>query len=155
MRELHRLLLSTEVRDLSEEVMRLFQDLERSFGRQRQTPPGECTPPVDVLETETSANIVVDLPGVPAGAIRILAKSGVVVIAGEKLAPAGGERAEASFHLVERSFGRFARVVRLAGAFDTSRAHASLKAGELRVIVPRITERRGQEIFIRVEPQPA
>jgi HSP20 family molecular chaperone IbpA len=40
--------------------------------------------------------------------------------------------------------------VRLAGAFDVGRADATLKDGELRVQLPRIVERRGGEIRIRV-----
>ncbi len=46
-----------------------------------------------------------------------------------------GERAEASFHLVERDFGRFARAVRLTGAFHTARAIGH--AGQRRTARPR------------------
>ena len=108
---------------------------------------GECVPPVDVLETETSVEISVDLPGVPAESIKILFARGTVLIAGQKLAMACEHR-EAAFHLAERSFGRFARAVRLAGAFDAGRASATLVAGELRIVLPRIEERRGREIRI-------
>jgi HSP20 family molecular chaperone IbpA len=58
--------------------------------------------------------------------------------------------ADAAFHLAERGFGRFARAVRLAGAFDAGRARATLNAGELRVVLPRIDERRGSEIRIPI-----
>jgi len=45
---------------------------------------------------------------------------------------------------VEREFGRFARAVRLTGAFDVGQARASLSAGELTIVLPRLAERRGQ-----------
>jgi HSP20 family molecular chaperone IbpA len=40
--------------------------------------------------------------------------------------------------------------VRLTGAFDAARAVATLRAGELRVTLPRIEERRGREHRIPV-----
>ena len=94
---------------------------------------GECLPLLDVFETERTIEIVLDVPGVTADSMRILIKSGVVLVAGEK------ERAEpargpASFHLVERDFGRFARAVRVHAAIDASQARARLKDGELRIM---------------------
>jgi HSP20 family molecular chaperone IbpA len=55
-----------------------------------------------------------------------------------------------AFHLAERTFGRFARAITLSGAFDAGRATASLAGGELRVVLPRIEERRGRDIAIEV-----
>ena len=52
--------------------------------------------------------------------------------------------ASLTYHLVERDFGRFARVVRVDGAFDIDRASATLRAGELTVVLPKRIERRGQ-----------
>jgi HSP20 family protein len=110
--------------------------------------PGECAPPVDVLERSEHVEITMDLPGVPPNAVRVAFSSGTLVIAGRK-APRVCERSVA-FHLAERTFGRFARAVSLSGAFDVSRARASLANGELRVVVPRIAERRGRDIPIEV-----
>ena len=70
-------------------------------------------------------------------------------MAGRKL-PAPAPTREAAFHLAERSFGRFVRAIRLTGAFDAGKATATLTAGELRVMLPRIDERRGRDIRIPV-----
>jgi HSP20 family protein len=109
---------------------------------------GECSPPMDVLETAAGIEIVVDVPGVAAETLRILFSQGTIVVAGRKLP--GGCAHQAAFHLAERSFGRFARAVRLAGAFDAGHASATLEAGELRIVLPRIEERRGRDIHIRI-----
>ena len=66
---------------------------------------GECSPAIDVYETDDSLEIAVDLPGVDAAAIRVLSKGDGILIAGEKAARRG--RGESSFHLVERGYGRF------------------------------------------------
>jgi len=149
MHDFHRLLLSSEVRDLTDEVARLFDDLDRHSNSARRVPIGHCTPALDVLETATDLEVVMDLPGTPPDGIRVLLKSGVLLVVGEKPSPYHGEQ-ESSFHLVERGFGRFARAVRLQGSFDGGRARALVVNGELRVTVPRIIERRGQEILVPV-----
>jgi HSP20 family protein len=94
---------------------------------------------------------VLDLPGVAADALRILFKAGVLLIVGEKERPDLTRRGPASFHLVERDFGRFARAVRVNAAIDGSQAKARLANGELRVVLPRIAERRGTGLLIAVE----
>jgi len=109
----------------------------------------ECSPSMDVFETATTVEVIADLAGVPADRIRVVFSEGVLVIAGQKL-PCACEHGDAAFHLAERSFGRFARVVRVSGAIDAGRARATLDAGELHVVMPRIEERRGAEIRIPI-----
>jgi hypothetical protein len=41
--------------------------------------------------------------------------------------------------------------VRLGGAFDATRARATLRAGELRIVLPLVPERRGRVLMIPVE----
>jgi HSP20 family protein len=138
-----------ERRDLGEEARRLFDLLERE---QAAGTAGKCVPPLDVLETASTVEIVLDLPGVAAEDIQVVFGKGVIVIGGRKLPP-GCEHGDAAFHLAERAFGGFARAVRLNGAFDAGRATATLSAGELRIVLPRIEERRGRELRITVTAQ--
>ena len=106
-----------------------------------------------VLEqaNELPAEVTVDVSGVPPEAIRILFKSGVLLIVGEKERPDLSRRGPASFHLVERDFGRFARAVRINVAIDGSQARARLVNGELRVMLPRIAERRGAGLMVPID----
>jgi HSP20 family protein len=140
--------------DLSQEVRRLFDDLARRRPDRRPFVSGECSPTLDVLETEHAVEIVVDVPGIPIDALRVLLKSGILLIVGEK-ERAEPSRTPTSFHLVERDFGRFARAVRLNTAVDASRARATLAQGELRIAVPKIVERRGREMLVPIEAGPA
>ncbi len=120
----------------------------------RDLAPGEGAladnPPMDVLETEAGLEVVLDLPGIDSHAVTVTHRDGAVVIAGYKR-PTRCHHGPAAFHLAERSFGRFSRGVKLGGAFDPSRASATLVAGELRVLIPRVDERRGREIRIRID----
>jgi HSP20 family protein len=103
-----------------------------------------------VLETDSSVDIEIDVPGVGVEGLRVVIKNGVVIIAGEKLPRDSSQRADGSFHLVERGFGHFARAVRLTGAFDGAAARATLQAGELHIVIPKMRERRGGEIVVPI-----
>lgn len=104
---------------------------------------------MDVIETTGGFEIRLDLPGVQPNDIRLVFSDGALVIAGRKR-PATCAHHQAAFHLAERTFGRFVRAVRLAGAVDAGRASARLVSGELVVRLPRIDERRGRDIRITV-----
>jgi HSP20 family protein len=144
-----------EVNELSDDVRRVFEELDSDHGVVSPTVTGVYTPALDVVETPASVEVFVDLPGVPVSAVRVLFKNGALIIAGEKLGPDQCGPECAAFHLVERGFGRFARVIRLGIAVDAGRSTASLRGGELRVSIPRIDERRGEQIVVRVEQPPA
>ncbi len=150
MRQIDAMLPLAEVRDLAGEVRRLFDDLDRARPLDRRLLPGVFSPTLDARETADMVEIVLDLPGVALEDIRILIRGGVVIIAGAKSPPNPAERAEANFHLVERDFGRFARAVRLTGAFQTAMTAATLANGELRVRIPKLEERRGHDITVPV-----
>jgi HSP20 family protein len=113
--------------------------------------PGEYHPPIDVLETVETLEIVADMPGVARDAIRVFVTGDALVITGRKLAPGCQER-DAAFHLAERSFGRFGCALRLTVSIDASRARATLDAGELHIVLPRIEDRRGRQIEITIGP---
>ena len=110
----------------------------------------EFRPPIDVVETATAIDVIVDLPGVGASSVRVVVTGGTLVIAGRK-GPPVCQHAAATFHLAERSFGRFAYGLRVAVAIDTGRTTATLTGGELRVTLPRIEERRGDEREITIK----
>lgn len=137
--------------ELADDVHRLLDDLSKRRPDRRHMVAGECMPGVDVFETEKSVEIVLDLPGVSADCIRVLFKAGVVLVVGEKERPDFSKRAPASFHLVERDFGRFARAVRVNAAIDGANVRARLHHGELRIVLPRITERRGAGLLVPID----
>src|SRR5258708_26808948 len=94
----HAIALPSEVGDFADEVRRVFLELGRVFGAESLA--GECSPAVDVFETDDAVEIAVDLPGVTPSAVRIIAKGDTVLIVGEK--PARRAHGDSSFHLVER-----------------------------------------------------
>jgi HSP20 family protein len=136
-----------EAAELADEVRRLFEDLQHAHDA---APGGGLhAPPMDVVEREDSLEVVLDLAGVAAEDIRVLFKNNTLVIAGCKWPVAGPTARATAFHLVERSFGRFARAVRVSATLDLTTARATMTEGELRVRLPRLNS--GQEFVIPIE----
>jgi HSP20 family protein len=133
---------SGEVSDLAEDVREIFEELAASLPHEQRAYSGECHPPVDVLETDEAVEVVMDVAGVSPDAVRVVFRGGVLLIAGEKAPPV--PRGPQTFHLVEREFGRFARGVRLNGAFDVPRGRAIVRGGELTIVLPKLADRRGR-----------
>jgi HSP20 family protein len=104
---------------------------------------------MDVIETADAVEVVADVPGVSPDALRVSIRRNTVLVVGIKLGSGVDDRAR--FHVAERGFGRFARAVRLPGAVEASRARAVVSAGQLRVIVPRLVERRGRVVDVPVQ----
>jgi HSP20 family protein len=143
-----------ELNELSDDVQRIFRELDERCGSPCRPVNSVYAPALDVVELADAVVVYVDLPGVVAASLRVLFKDSNLLIAGEKGPNEPCARDGSAFHLVERGFGRFARIVRLQTAVDTSRASAVLAAGELRVSVPRIAERRGREVPVTIEERP-
>src|SRR5262245_23711282 len=129
-----------ERRELPGDLLRLLET---------RTAAAECTPPLDVVETDSAIEFLLDVPGVQPDDIEVVFAQNVILITGTKRATLCEDR-EAGFHMAERAFGRFARAVSLEGAYDTASASATLRDGELRVILPRLDDRRSRQIRIPI-----
>ena len=145
---------SSDLGHLADDIRRLFDDLDQTMSGAGGYSSSECTPPLDVFETDRALEVRMDVPGVPPDSLRVVFKHGVLIIAGAKAPTIGTLPLSATFHLVEREFGRFARAVRLNGAVDVAQARAKLARGELRIVVPKMADRRGQEMRIPIESGP-
>lgn len=123
--------------------------------RTQERPLAEADPAsvrvlADLLADAERYVIEVDLPGVRAEEVQVVAVGDSVVVEGKKEERRPPRRLRPSYQRAERDYGPFRRVFRLPGPADLSQATASLGAGVLRVSVPRIVDRRGRERRIRV-----
>lgn len=136
-----------DTQELADDARQLLAEIDRDVPGAAQI-NADCRPPIDVFETTAGLEVLVDVPGVPPDSLRVAVRRSTLLIVGAKLTVA----AEAPrYHMAERSYGRFARAVRLNGAFDAARARAITQAGELRITLPRIEDRRGRVLRIPVE----
>lgn len=96
---------------------------------------GLLTPEVDVAETETTLEIMAELPGVDAKDIEITVDNDMLTIKGEKKAEK--EETKKDYHLVERSYGSFQRSIPLPPGTEADRIVAKFDKGVLTVSCPK------------------
>lgn len=113
---------------------------------------GSWLPPLDVYETKTAFVVVVDVPGVPSGALEVTLDAGVLMVRGER--KFHSSVTEDSFHRVERRFGSFARSVSLPSArVDHANVTARMADGVVTIEVPKSESAQPRRIDV-VETSP-
>lgn len=142
-------LLPDDTADMADDIRGLFAEIDQGLTEPTRL-RGECRPPLDVVETAGSVEVIVDVPGVAAQSVRVLMRRNLLLIVGAK-APAPALDRPTRFHLAERNYGRFARTIRIDAAVDATRAQATMRMGQLRIVLPRLADRRGLSIPIPVQ----
>lgn len=137
-----------EVARIQSEINRLFDNL-LDLGPDEQDGSGGWNPNVDIVESGESLVVKVELPGVDASRLSLSVLSGNITIEGEKARV--GRDAPGEFHVAERAFGHFKRVIHLGVPVNTRQASAVLKNGLLRICFPKVPNRRGEAVPIEVQ----
>jgi HSP20 family protein len=139
-----------EVQLLRDRVGEIYAALQEATEAENPLASGTFAPPVDVCETETSISIRVELPGVTADQIKIGLTNTKLRIWGEKKRRPN-RRKVMSYHCSERSFGKFGRIVPLRWTVCIREAVAELRSGMLHIHLPKIEDRRGEEVLVEVK----
>jgi HSP20 family protein len=137
-----------DVDRLQEEIEELFADLwqvPRFSGIRHGFRPN-----VDCFHTDDphALTVVVELPGIDPGSLRIFAGERVLAVAGERRRPQLPGRV---YQQMEIEYGPFQRQVRLAEDVDPERATARYADGVLTVQLPIAEKARRGRFAIRVE----
>jgi HSP20 family protein len=139
-----------ELQRLRDRVGRLFAALQEATETENPLVSGAWAPPVDVCETEKMIIVRVELPGVSAEQIKIgLCNTKLRIWGEKKRRPA--RRRIMSYLCSERSYGKFGRIVPLRWTFSMKDVTAQLKKGVLHIHLPKIADRRGNEVVITVK----
>jgi HSP20 family protein len=132
---------------LRRQMSRLFDDFLSSpmFAPLPMMPPLPMqaavvfAPRIEVSETEKELRVTAELPGIDPKEVEVTLADDVLTIRGEKQV-AHEENKERDFHLTERSYGTFARYLRLPFHADPQKIQASFKDGVLTLTVPKPEE---------------
>src|SRR5690242_20467858 len=95
-------------------------------------------PNADCIRSEDppALHVLVELPGVDAGSIKVIAADRVLVVAGERCRPKLGGR----YEQMELEYGPFQRGISLSEPVDTATATARFERGLLTVVLPIATK---------------
>ena len=139
-----------ELQRLLDRVGRLYAALQEANEAESPLVSGAWAPPVDLCETENGISIRIELPGVSADQIKVGLSNTKLRVWGEKKRRPNRRRI-ISYLCSERSFGKFGRIVPLRWTVCVRNASAELKGGMLHIYLPKIEDRRGEEVLIAVK----
>jgi HSP20 family protein len=129
---------------LRRDMERVFEDFSRDFGWGPPVTAGMAVAPrVDVSETDTEIKLEAELPGVDEKDVEVVLSDGRLTIKGEKKQEK--EEKKKDFHLVERSYGSFARSIALPFEADPDQVKAKFANGVLTITVPKPPEVKAKE----------
>ncbi len=136
-------------------MVNLKQEMDRLFERlgEPKWPDvlgmGEWSPSLDLSETKDALVVKLEVPGLDPKDIQLELQESLLTVKGEKKQEK--EEKDERYHRVERSYGAFARSVRLPVAVDGSKVTATFKNGLLTVTLPKTPAAKGSSIPIKVE----
>lgn len=143
----------SEVTSLQKEINKIFEQLahlEMSDTGLGLGDLGEWFPRVDVFETRSEVVVKVEAPGFTKSDLSVVFRGPKMILSGEKRQPKA-DRSVRGYLCIERSFGKFSRSLYIDRAVDLTKATASLKAGVLTIVLPRLNDRRGSEFRLTIE----
>ena len=106
-------------------------------------------PATDVKETENEYVVEADIPGLKKEDLAITVHEGLLTIKGERKKEE--EVKKDNYHRVERTYGKFERVIELPGSVDEAKVAATFKDGVLRVALPKREEAKPKQIEVQTE----
>ncbi len=138
-----------ELMKLQEEISRLMCDLSSQISGESYQEGGGWIPSVDLGEDSDKLVVQVEVPGITLENVQVSFQNGYLQIIGDKKPPLPIR--EAHYLCLERSYGRFCRVIYLNVAVDLEAAKARLKNGILTIVIPKLKDRRKLEKTIPIE----
>jgi HSP20 family protein len=104
-------------------------------------------PALDVRETEDLFEVTVDLPGMAPDDVSVTFEAGVLTVSGTRRF--SREETQETYHRIERSYGTFARQIKLPRTADTEKIAASFDKGVLTVTVPKAEAAKPRTIEVK------
>ena len=133
------------LRSLRREFESLFADLWSDVSE--RLPLDRMAPDLDMSETDDSIQVRIDVPGLKPGDFDIQIHDNVLTVTGKR----SEEREEKgrTYHVIERSSGRFSRSVSMPCDVQEDKAEAQYRDGVLSVQVPKSAESKAHRIPVK------
>lgn len=128
-----------------------LDNLFESFLRREPlfTTNGGWSPALDVAETPEEIVVTAELPGVDEKDVSVSVTGNHLIIKGERKKEE--EKKEKHFHRMERSYGRFERMIAVPATVDTGKISAEFTKGVLEVHLPKNPKEMPKEIKVKAK----
>ena len=133
------------VSEIQSEVNRLFDNF---FGRPSSGTGRTWTPPVDMYATKDDLVLTMEVPGVSEKDVSVSITGDLLTVKGERRFE--NQVKEQDLLHVERTYGKFERVIQLPMAVQADRVKATYREGVLEIKLPKAEELKPKEIKIDI-----
>ena len=125
-----------------------FNDMLRPYGTDAEGVSNRTwIPRVDIREGAEGLTLLMDLPGLGKDDVQITLENNVLTVAGERKF-AADEKANETYHRLERQYGAFSRSFTLAPTVRTDKVEATFQDGVLSIQLPKQEESKPRRISI-------
>ena len=131
------------------EVDRLVDRMTGDWDLPEFKPLGDWMPRLDISESKDAYLVKAEIPGIDPKEIQVSVDNGVLTVKGEKKQEK--EQKDEHYYRLERSYGSFARSVRLPGPVEGGKVSAASKNGVLTVSLPKAAAAKGSQIPVTIE----
>lgn len=136
-----------ELDTFKREIDRIFDRFLSWSPFEREVSELAWYPSVDVSETPTDVIVKAEIPGVDPKDIEVTICGDSLTIKGERKKEE--EQKDENYHRIERSYGAFARTLKLPVEVDQDKAEAIYKDGILKLTLPKIKPEPAKKIEIK------
>lgn len=130
-----------EIQGMKQRMDKLMDEVRERFDLEKESKEKMALwqPVTDAYETEAEYIIQMELPGMSREEISLEAKSKELWVYGERRMIK--EATCSNYHILERSYGPFARKFRLPEKVDQNRIQASFMNGLLTISMPKVSQK--------------
>jgi HSP20 family protein len=134
---------------LQREIDRLFDDFARGNFASLSQAQTNLIPQIDVVETDKQIEITAELPGLERKDVEISVEDDMLTIRGEKKIETKEEDKNKNYHVSERSYGVFYRMLQLPAGVDPSSIQATMLNGVLKLTIPKPAKTQPKKIEVK------
>jgi HSP20 family protein len=132
---------------LQREIDRLFDDFAR--GGLEAPAQVNLAPSIDVAETDKEIVVSAEMPGLERKDVEISLENDLLTIRGEKKIETQKDDKSKNYHVSERSYGMFYRVLQLPLGVDPSKVQATMANGVLKITIPKPARSEAKKIEVK------
>lgn len=134
----------SDLDELRRQARRFFDDVEMPV-----VDNFTFAPALDVVENEKEILVTAELPGMKSEDVTVEVDNNVLMLKGEKKSEF--EKKDAQYHIWERSYGTFQRMIPLPRTVKADAIEAKIESGILTVKLPKAEEAVGRKIPIKAK----
>ncbi len=126
-----------------------LRDLSQAI--QPQGTASAFVPPADLQVDDDGVTVYMDVPGLRSEDLEIELDNNVLTVRGERPYPYSREDGGVRTPRIERTFGKFERILRVPPGLDADAIEASLSDGVLKLRIPMPQTPRAKRIQIKAD----